>query len=135
MEIKFLRDFLESSTLHGLSYISTTKKFVKLFWIFVVFTAFSLACVVIKMSFQSWAESPVKTAIETRPITEITFPSITVCPPKNTYTNLNYDLVMVENITIGNDTRKELENYAIGLLTGYLYDAIKKQQQSIEYAT
>ena len=39
---------------------------------------------------------------------------------------------MVENITIGNDTRKELENYAIGLLTGYLYDAIKKNLSQLQ---
>ena len=45
-------------------------------------------------------------------ITEITFPKVTVCPPKNTYTDLNYDLMMTENMTLDNDTRNELINNA-----------------------
>ena len=31
-----IRNFLESSTIHGLSYISTTRKYVRVFWILVV---------------------------------------------------------------------------------------------------
>ena len=82
--------FLESSTIHGLTYISAAnKKILKLFWILVVTAGFIGAGALIYDSFQSWAESPVKTTIETHPISEITFPKVTVCPPKNTYTNLN----------------------------------------------
>ena len=85
-----IRNFLESSTIHGLSYISTTRKYVRVFWILVVIGGFSGAGVLIFTAFQSWADSPVKTTIETHPISEITFPKVTVCPPKNTFTNLNY---------------------------------------------
>ena len=84
-----LNTFLESSTIHGLSYIAAGRKYVRLFWILVVIGGFSGAGVIIYQSFQSWADSPVKTTIETLPITEITFPKVTVCPPKNTYTDLN----------------------------------------------
>ena len=100
-----LNTFLESSTIHGLSYIAAGRKYVRLFWILVVIGGFSGAGVIIYQSFQSWADSPVTTTIETQPISEITFPKVTVCPPKNTYTDLNYDLMMTENMTVDNDTR------------------------------
>ena len=106
------RSFLESSTIHGLTYISSTRKYVRLFWIFVVITGFSAASFMIYESFQAWEESPVSTNIETLPITEITFPKVTVCPPKDTYTDLNYDLMMTENMNISNEVRNNLLNYA-----------------------
>ena len=82
-------------------------------------------------SFQSWTESPVKTTIET-PVTEITFPKVTVCPPKNTYTDLNYDLLMTENMTLDNDTRQELTNYALELLYDKLYEDIMRNMSKLD---
>ena len=79
-----VRTFLESSTIHGLAYISTTKRLVKLFWIGIVIAGFLGAAIMIYQSFQSWKESPVKTTLETLPIKNITFPKVTVCPPKKT---------------------------------------------------
>ena len=122
-----IRLFLESSTIHGLAYISTaSRRIVRVFWIFIVIAGFTGAGVMIYNSFKSWADSPVKTTIETHPITEITFPKVTVCPPKNTYTDLNYDLMMVEHIhmTLENDTRKELSKYAVELLYDHLHDTL-----------
>ena len=82
-----VRAFLESSTIHGLGYISTTRKYIKILWIIVVLAGFTGAGVIIYESFQDWAESPITTTIETQPITKITFPKLTVCPPKNTFTD------------------------------------------------
>ena len=93
------KNYLESSTLHGLVYISTTRRLIKLFWILVVIAGFLGAGIMIQQSFQSWQDSPVKTTIETRPISEMTFPKISVCPPRDTYTNLNYDLMNINNTT------------------------------------
>ena len=84
-----LTDFLESSTIHGVSYISTTKKASRLFWVLVVCSGFCGAFVLIYQSFESWEESPITTTIETLPISEITFPKVAVCPPKDAFTNLN----------------------------------------------
>ncbi len=70
----------------------------------------------IKESFDSWSESPVKTTIETLPIAEIKLPKVTVCPPKDTFTDLNYDLVMTDNITLTEDMRVEMFNYALDVL-------------------
>ena len=109
-------DFLKSSTIHGLSYIPITKKNVRLLWIMIVTMSFIGAGFMIYLSFKDWAENPIKTTLKTRPIKEITLPKVTVCPPKNTYTNLNYDIMMLENMTMDNDTREELTNYAIWLI-------------------
>ena len=103
--------FLESSTIHGLNYISTTRKYARAFWILVVVASFSSAAHLINTSFQSWANSPIKTTVETLPITEIKFPKVTVCPPKNTFTDLNYDLMLAENFTLTNEMRDKLQNY------------------------
>ena len=85
--------FLESSTIHGLTYISTEKKISKLLWIFIVIAGFSTAGLLILQSFKSWAESPVSTTLETLPVSEVPLPRVTVCPPQNTFTNLNFDLI------------------------------------------
>ena len=104
--------FLESSTIHGLTYISTTRKYARIFWILVVLAGFSAAGYMIYSSFQSWDESPIKTTVETLPIDEIKFPKVTVCPPRNTYTDLNYDLMLAENVSLTEEMKDELVNKA-----------------------
>ena len=125
-------NFFESSTIHGLAYIATGRKYVRLFWILVVIAGFTGAGVLIYSSFQSWAESPVKTTIETHPITDLTFPKVTVCPPKNTYTDLNYDLMMTENMTLDNDTRKELVNFAVESLHDHFFGTVMTNLTKLE---
>ena len=127
-----IQTFLESSTIHGLSYISTTRRHKRLFWIIVVLTGFIAAGFIIYQSFQAWEESPVKTTIETRPITEVTFPNITVCPPKQTFTDLNYDLLMAENMSISNHTRNELVKYGLEQLYEQLYENLMTRLQSLD---
>ena len=94
-----MKEFLDNSTIHGLSYISTTKRFSKLFWIVIVLSGFLGASILINSSFQEWKESPIKTIIETFSIERIEFPVVTVCPTKNTFTILNYDLLMANQTT------------------------------------
>ena len=129
-----IKEFLESSTIHGLNYIATTRKVVKLFWILIVITGFSGAGIIIHQSFEAWNDSPVMTTIETLPITQLTLPKVTVCPPKNTYTNLNYDLMMLENRTLDNDTRNELKEYAVGLIQEHIYKDVMSNLSLIEEA-
>ena len=127
-----IKQFLESSTIHGLHHISTSRKCSRLFWILVVMSGVTAAGVLIYHSFQAWNESPVTTTIETLPITEITFPKVTVCPPKNTYTNLNYDLVRLQNVTLNNETRDELTHLAVELLWNTLHSNIMKNLSKLE---
>ena len=85
--------FLESSTIHGFSHIATSKRVARIFWIFVVFFGFLGAVFLINSSFEAWNDSPVNTIIETLSIKGIEFPKVSVCPPRNAYTNLNYDIL------------------------------------------
>ena len=127
-----VEDFLESSTIHGLAYIATGRNYIRILWMSVVIAGFTGAGVMIHQAFQDWNESPVKTTIETLPITEITFPKVTVCPPKNTYTDLNYDLMMTENMTLDNFTIHELENYVAELLYDDLHKEIMRNISKIQ---
>ena len=127
-----VRTFFESSTIHGLRYIATTRSHVKTLWILVVIAGFTAAGFLIFASFQAWAESPVKTTIETHPITEITFPKVTVCPPKDTFTDLNYDLMMTKNMTLDNDTRNELTDLAVKLINEHIFDSIMKNLSKLQ---
>ena len=112
-----IKNFLESSTIHGLAYISSSKKICRVFWILVVIFGIFLSFVWIYISCKKWEESPVTTTISNHPITDINFPKVTVCPPKHTYTDLNFDLMMTENMTLlDNITRNELLNNALQML-------------------
>ena len=122
--MEYIKTFLESSTIHGLAYIANGKKYVRLLWILVVIAGFTGAGYIIYQSFQSWADGPVKTTIETHPIKEITFPKVTVCPPRNSFTDLNYDLMMTENMTLDNDIRDEIKEYALQLMYDHYYESI-----------
>ena len=114
--------FLESSTIHGLAYIPTGRRHVRLLWILVVIAGFSGAGYLIYESFQSWAESPITTTIETLPIKDITFPKISVCPPENTFTDLNYDLIKTKKVTLDEVKRENLTNFAVELINEAIYE-------------
>ena len=103
--------FLESSTIHGLSHIASSRRCLRVFWIAVVVTCFIIAGGIIQNSVLSWEETPVVTTIETLPITEVTFPLVTVCPPRNRLTNLNYDLLSLKNAGINNSTKTKRLSY------------------------
>ena len=134
----YFKQFLESSTIHGLVYISTESKFARLFWMLVVSTGFIIATLLINDAYTNWSESPIKTTIEKRSISEITFPKVTVCPPKNTFTDLNYDLMMLENMTLTNETRQELLDIAMNNLLldderDQLYNLTKLEEENRWY--
>lgn len=108
-----LRQYLESTTIHGLSYIASPRKPVKFLWILIVVSGFSTAGFLIYESIQSWKESPITTTIKILPIEEIRFPKVTVCPPKNTFTSLNYDLEYYANTTLDEDSKVELLKFVL----------------------
>ena len=106
----YFKLFLESSTIHGLAYISTERRLARLFWALVVIIGFTLASLLISQSFDNWSASPIKTNIETQPISEVAFPKVTVCPPKDTFTDLNYDLMMLESEILTDESKQEFAN-------------------------
>ena len=112
-----LREFLETSTIHGLSYISSApSKLSKVFWFLVVVAGFSSAVYLINISYVDWQASPVSTSISTHPIADLPFPTVTVCPPEASNTALNYDLVRAGNITLTEKDRQTLINFTKTML-------------------
>ena len=96
-------------------------------------TGFVGASLLIRESFASWSESPVKTTIETLPISEIKLPKVTVCPPRNTFTDLNYDLIMTENMTLTQEMRDEMFKYAINVINADSFsrsDFVKLEEEN-----
>ena len=122
--MKNIELFLETSSLHGLTLISITRKYVRLFWVLVVISGFTGAGVIIYTSFQTWNESPIKTTIENLPIKKLGFPKVTICPPRNTYTDLNYDLINSQKMTIDNETRNKLTSFAMDELLDIFHDEL-----------
>ena len=69
------KDFLESSTIHGLSYISSSRSnLIKVFWATVVIVGFITASIQIRSSFMEWDTNPTVTTIATYPLANSTFP-------------------------------------------------------------
>ena len=93
-----VRQFLEESTIHGVAHISTARHvLLKLIWAVVVATSFAFAIHMISSSYLEWSESPVSSLVTTRPISDLTFPEVTICPPKGTNTAVNHVLDKVKN--------------------------------------
>ena len=106
-----LKEFLEQSTIHGLVYISSApSKLSKIFWFLIVLAGFSCAAYLISSSYADWQASPIATSISTHPISQLDFPTVTVCPPEGSNTVLNYDLVRAKNITLTDKDRQTLIN-------------------------
>ena len=126
-----LKEFLESSTIHGLAHISTNRGLVRFLWLFVVLIGFSGAGILIHQSFSSWAASPISTTIETVPISDLDFPNVTVCPPKKSFTSLNPDLVMSKNMTF--DLKKRHEVAASIVDTVFFANYEPKYKEFLEY--
>ena len=110
-----IREFLESSNVHGLVYISKSEStWGKVLWALTVVVSFSLAIILISDSFQDWSDQPVSSVISTRPIRDLNFPNVTICPPENTNTALNYDLVRLNStFTASVEEKLDMEVNAI----------------------
>ena len=119
--MELVRTFLESSSIHGLSYIASTRKVARIGWFLIVFVSFSCAANFIFASFQSWSKNPVTTTIETLPLSDIRLPKITICPPRNTFTDLNYDMKQNENIAFTKETRDEMIKTADDIISNHVF--------------
>ena len=129
--MEHVKEFLDNSTIHGLSFISSTRRFSRLFWILIVIGGFSGAGYIIYTSFYNWGQSPITTTIETLPISELTLPNVTVCPPENSLLNLNYDIVQSDEMKLDNDTRKELFDFALDVVQDDFYHEIMRNLSKV----
>ena len=130
--MEHVKAFLDTSTIHGLSWISSTRRWLRFLWILIVIGGFAGALALIYQSFYSWEQNPISTTVETLPISEIRFPNVTVCPPENSFLNLNYDIVQSENLTIDDKKKSELYDNAIELIQDSFFDEIIANLSKIE---
>ena len=130
--MEHIKTFLDTSTIHGLSWIANTKRWARLVWILVVIGGFSGAGYLIHESFFNWDQSPISTTIETLPISQITFPNVTVCPPKNLFLNLNYDIMHVANISIDSNSKKKVLEDILDVIQNEFYTEVMTNLSKIE---
>ena len=83
-------------------------------------------------SFNNWEQHPISTTIETQSISQITFPNVTVCPPKNLFLNLNYDISKVETVRIDKEKRKTLIEASLDILQETFYLDIMRNMTKVE---
>ena len=62
----------------------------------------------ISKSYSDWQTSPISTSISTHPLDDLDFPTVAVCPPENSNTALNYDLMRAANHTFSKEERDRL---------------------------
>ena len=75
----------------------------------IVCLSFMGAGFLISNSYSNWQTSPISTSISTHPLDDLDFPTVAVCPPEDSNTALNYDLMKAENHSFTQDDRDRLE--------------------------
>ena len=68
-----------------------------------------MASYLINSSYSAWHKSPVSTTITTHALSDLPFPTVTVCPPKGSNTALNYDLMKANNDSLTDEDRENLK--------------------------
>ena len=129
--MEHVKKFLENSTIHGLVWISRTRRFDKVFWLLVVLGGFVTAIALIRASFYNWEQRPTITTIETLPISKITYPNVTVCPPKYSFLNLNFDIFQSEEVNISQDSRTELFEFTLDVIQEEFYGEMIKNLSKV----
>ena len=79
--------------------------------------AFTVAGWLILSAYSAWQSDPVSTSITTHSITDLDFPTVTVCPPRLTHTALNYDLMRADNNSLSDKDRTDLKTKTFEILT------------------
>ena len=109
--ITTIREFLESSTIHGLVHISAAKtQAARTAWVAIVVICFAMAISMITSSYDEWQESPLSTTITTHPIKKLQFPAVSVCPPRGSNTALNQVLEKMKGRNFTGKERQKLIN-------------------------
>ena len=93
----------------------------KCVWLLIVCLGFIGAGLLIGRSLSDWQESPISSSITTRPLEELEFPQITVCPKIGSNTALNPDLMRAGNNSLTDKTRGILLKAAFDIFTNLTY--------------
>ena len=80
---KTAKEFAERTSVHGVGYVAdkNVPLFSNLLWAFVCILSMSLAIYLSVESYNQWQERPVITTLKStaKPVTEIPFPTVTIC--------------------------------------------------------
>ncbi len=75
------KSYLETASIHGLFFIGNTSAFKeKIVWSLLIVGNLMIAGKFIYSSMVSWSNTPVVTSVELKPVTDVLFPAVTVCP-------------------------------------------------------
>ena len=98
MIISLVREYLQTSTIYGLNYISSARSVAaKAIWVVIVCVSFGIAICLINNAYKEWQDWPIDTTITTTPISDLVFPKVPVCPQGESNTILNLPLQAVKN--------------------------------------
>ena len=119
VKMKLLEEFLSTSTIHGTAQIShrANSPLIKGAWVAIVTLCFAFAVFLISSSYTDWNKSPVSSVTTTRPISDLDFPDVTVCPPKGSNTGLNQALEQVTEEKLTPGLRKYFRDTAMEIFT------------------
>ena len=116
---------------HGVS----QTKVGKFCWFLVVCLGFTGAGYLIQSSYSDWQKSPVSTSITTRAISDLDFPTVTVCPPKGSHTALNYDLMKADTDSLTEQDRDNLKEAVYNTITEHSHqDYIRSMLATVNQA-
>ena len=82
----------------------------KILWGLIVSLGFLSCGILIYESYVDFKNSPILVSIQTKPIKDLDYPTVTVCPPNDSDTALNYDLMRAKNFSFSEKQRKALTN-------------------------
>ena len=68
-----------------------------------------------------WQDSPISTSISTKPLEGLEFPGVTICPKEGANTALNRDLIRAHNMTLTEESQKDLQKAAYEIFISSTY--------------
>ena len=108
------------------------EKAAKVLWFVVVSLGFLGAGFLIGNSYNEWQKNPISTSITTKPIADLEFPVVTVCPPKDSNTALYHDLVVAGKRSLSDEKRKILRKAAFDIFIERTHkDYMKKMSSTL----
>ena len=109
-----VRDFSESTTLHGVSYLGKGSAARRLLWLLAILSSFAFTSFQVYSSIQLFVLRPISTSFTQRSVKELIFPAITICN-YNAFFASNYEKHLVNTTTLSAEERAGRMRFAAKL--------------------
>ncbi|KAK5641675.1 hypothetical protein RI129_010222 [Pyrocoelia pectoralis] len=80
----YFSQYCDSTSIHGIKYVGQRGRYLleKLLWLVIVIGVFTICSILIHKTYRKWQTSPVIVTFSTteKPISDIPFPAVTICP-------------------------------------------------------